>query len=337
MKSASSPIWFWQWPVVPFHKLGMDQVWCLPGNSIRSVPFLQRRFHCLWNEVVMHRVCLLFAIMALHLWLQKFFFFLFDMSHHEAYCQYRNENASSDLHKTKKITQPQNTPVPECWVELTRFHSSDFSWTSSVSWIRCILAFYQGIHVNYLVKATCLRGSTSPTSSLVQFLLCKYGDDVEDKMVKWSTDINSQVWWATEKNRACLAGVVQLRIASVALYSSRREKKRAFVQYRIIPSLARSHKKASEWLSFNIYSVTAEEDPTKDQLLTQVESSVVSHVNKHDYECRGWRYLIPAICSLQLPTFLYIPVDEHHAPCDVMKFLSRSSTTNHKVWYHLAW
>lgn len=68
MKSTSGPIWFWQWPVVPFHEMGMDHVCSLPGKSIRSVPFLQRRFRCLWNEVVMHRVCLLFAIMALHLW-----------------------------------------------------------------------------------------------------------------------------------------------------------------------------------------------------------------------------------------------------------------------------
>lgn len=68
MKSTSGPIWFWQWPVVPFREMGMDRVCSLPGNSIRCVPFLQRRFRCLWNEVVMHRVCLLFAIMALHLW-----------------------------------------------------------------------------------------------------------------------------------------------------------------------------------------------------------------------------------------------------------------------------
>lgn len=68
MKSTSGPIWFWQWPVLPFHEMGMDQVCFLPGNSIRSVPFLQRRFRCLWNEVVMHCMCLLFAIMAPHLW-----------------------------------------------------------------------------------------------------------------------------------------------------------------------------------------------------------------------------------------------------------------------------
>lgn len=116
MKS-SGPIWFWQRPVETFHKLGMDHCCCLPGNSIRSVPFPQRRFHCLWNEVVMHWVRLLFAI--IYGWPPEVLFFvcLFDTSHHEAYCHHRNTfNTFSDLHKTnKQITQPQNTPVSECW------------------------------------------------------------------------------------------------------------------------------------------------------------------------------------------------------------------------------
>lgn len=151
----------------------------------------------------------------------------------------------------------------------------------------------------------------------------------------------AQVWWAAEKNRACLAGVVQLQCASAALYSRRREKKRPFVQYRIILSLARSHKEVPEWLSFNIYSVShrSGKEPNKRATFAHKLNLLFSHFNKHDYKCWGWRYLIPPICSLQLPTFLYGPADKHHTLCDVMKFLSESLfplMTDPKVWRHLS-
>lgn len=78
--------------------------------------------------------------------LQKFFFLLFDKSHYEAYCQYRNGNTFCNLHKTKKKKNNAGTKYSFFWVLRTFFHSLDFSWTSSVSRIRCILAFYQGIN-----------------------------------------------------------------------------------------------------------------------------------------------------------------------------------------------
>lgn len=241
--------------------------------------------------------------------------------------------------KNKKKTTKTTPTKHSCfWMLRTRFHSLDFSWTSSVSWIRCILAFYQGIHVNDLVKTTCLRGSSSPTSSPVQFLLCKYGDDIEDKMAKWKL---TQVWWAAEKNCACLAGVVQLQSASVALYSSHREKKGRFVQNWTIPSLARSHKKASEWLSFNIYSVShhSGRGPNKrptfshtlNLLLFPVSTNMIMNVGGGDI----W-FLLSAPCSGPHSSIFLLASVTHH----VMKFLSgslSSPTTNPKVWCHLSW
>lgn len=92
------------------------------------------------------------------------------------------------------------------------------------------------------------------------------------------------------------------------------KRKDIFVQCRIIPSLARSHKKASEWLSFNIHSVShhSGRGPNKrptfahklNLLLFPILTNMIMNVGGGD--------LIPAICSLKLPTFLYIPVGDHH-------------------------
>lgn len=178
--------------------------------------------------------------------------------------------------------------------------------------------------------------------------------------MKWSSRINStQIGGPSRKKCACPTGVVRFRSASVALCSSRREKKGRFVQRRIIPRLARSRTKACVSDSALTYTVFTQSSQWKGaqqraSFGTQAESSVVSHLNKHDYETIGGvKYLIPGICPPQLPTFLYIPSDSYgtntqhpgwrhqrHTPCDVIrKFLSASLSswrTNPRVGHHLS-
>lgn len=85
------------------------------------------------------------------------------------------------------------------------------------------------------------------------------------------------------------------------------KRKDVFVQRRIIPRLARSRTKAcvsDSALTYTVFTQSSERKRAQQRANfgTQAESSVVSHLNKHDYEIRwGVKYLIPGICPLQLP------------------------------------
>lgn len=120
--------------------------------------------------------------------------------------------------------------------------------------------------------------------------------------------VNSDRWAVKKKNAACQTGVVRFRSASVALCSSRRGKKGRFVQRRIIPLLARSRTKAcvsDSALTYTVFTQSSQRKRAQQRANfgTQAESSVVSHLNKHDYEIirRGGgsniSFLVSAPCS----------------------------------------